>query len=153
MGFFRKEQKTDGKEAARTVGLVIEAPAPPEGGPGLGPGTRAHVRVQADLGTGRRVHETRIRLSEEHWLVPGMDVEVTFDPGRPDRFEIDWDRVPSMAARAVANDLPDWLLPHLVEKRLVSRIPNGRYSAKTATRGSGAPGCWNGSAACWVRSR
>jgi hypothetical protein len=50
------------------------------------------------------VHETRIRLSEEHWLVLGMDVEVTFDPGRPDRFEIDWDRVPSMAARAVAND-------------------------------------------------
>jgi chorismate mutase len=104
VGFFRKQQKSDGEEAARTVGLVIEAPAPPEGGPGLGPGTHAHVRVQADLGTGRKVHETRIRLSEEHWLVLGMDVEVTFDPGRPDRFEIDWDRVPSMAARAVAND-------------------------------------------------
>ena len=85
MGFFRKGHKSDGEQSARTVGLVIEAPAPPEGGPGLGPGTHAHVRVQADLGTGRRVHEGRIRMSEAHWLVPGMEVEVTFDHGRPDQ--------------------------------------------------------------------
>jgi hypothetical protein len=104
VGFFRKQHKSEGEQSARTVGLVIEAPAPPEGGPGLGPGTHAHVCVQADLGTGRRVHEGRIRLSEEHWLVPGMDVEVTFDPGRPDRFEIDWDRVPAIEVRAAAND-------------------------------------------------
>jgi hypothetical protein len=104
VGFFRKEHKSDDEQLARAVGLVIEAPAPPEGGPGLGPGTHAHVRVQADLGTGRRVHEGKIRMSEEHWLVPGMDVEVTFDPGRPDRFEINWDLVPSMEARAAAND-------------------------------------------------
>lgn len=103
MGFLRKRHDSDG-ERSRTVGLVIEAPAPPEGGPGIGPGTHAHVRVQADLGTGRRVHESRIRLNEEHWLVPGMDVEVTFDPGHPDRFEIDWDSIGSMEARAAAGE-------------------------------------------------
>ncbi|HET7051763.1 MAG TPA: hypothetical protein VFI54_26065 [Solirubrobacteraceae bacterium] len=104
MGFFRKGHKSDDEQSGRAVGLVIEAPAPPEGGPGLGPGTHAHVRVQVDLGTGRRVHEGKIRMSEEYWLVPGMDVEVTFDPGRPDRFEINWDLVPNIEARAAAND-------------------------------------------------
>jgi hypothetical protein len=104
VGFFRKEHKSGAEQSARTTGLVIDAPAPPEGGPGFGPGTHAEVRVQADLGAGRRVHEVKIRMSEEHWLVPGMDVEVTFDPRRPDRLEIDWDHVPSMEMRAVAND-------------------------------------------------
>ena len=83
MGFFREEHKSDGQQWARTVGLVIEAPAPPEGSPGLGPGTHADVRVLADLGTGRRMHEGRIRVSEAHWLVPGMDVEVRLTPGIP----------------------------------------------------------------------
>jgi hypothetical protein len=43
-------------------------------------------------------------MTEAHWLVPGMDVEVTFDPAHPDRIEIDWDSIQGMEARAAAND-------------------------------------------------
>ena len=35
-------------------------------------------------------------MTEAHWLVPGMEVEVTIYPNHPDRFEINWESVPSM---------------------------------------------------------
>jgi hypothetical protein len=100
----RKGHKSDGEQSARTTGLVIEAPAPPEGGPGFGPGTHAHVRVQADLGSGSQLLDVRIRMSEEHWLALGTDVELTFEAEHPDRLEIDWDRTLRMEARVAAND-------------------------------------------------
>lgn len=43
-------------------------------------------------------------MTESHWLVPGMEVEVVFDSNHPDRFEIDWDATPSMEARAASGD-------------------------------------------------
>jgi hypothetical protein len=58
----------------------------------------------ADLGSGRRLYDGKIRMTEAHWLVPGMDLVVTPDPNHPDRFEVDWDSVPSMEDRAAAND-------------------------------------------------
>jgi hypothetical protein len=84
--------------------LVIEAPAPPEGGPRLGLGAHATARVQADLGSGSRLFDVKLRMSEEHWLALGMDVALRFDPEHPNSIEIDWDRMPSMEARAAAND-------------------------------------------------
>jgi len=84
--------------------LVIDAAVPPEGGPSLGPGSNGPLRVMVDLGSGRRVHDGKIRMSEAHWLVPGMEIRVTLDPKHPDRFEVDWDSVPSMETRAAAND-------------------------------------------------
>jgi hypothetical protein len=84
--------------------MVVDASAPPEGGPSLGPGSNGSVRVMADLGSGPRLYDGTMRMNEAHWLVPGMDVEVSFDPNHPDRFEIDWESVPSMESRAAAND-------------------------------------------------
>ncbi len=104
MGFFRKDQQSHGKHPFRTTALVLEATAPPEGGPSIGPGSRGSVRIQADPGSGSRAFDGKIRMIEEHWLVPGMEVPVTFDGQRPEQFEIDWDAIPSMEARAGAND-------------------------------------------------
>ncbi|MGZ4187576.1 MAG: hypothetical protein ACXVFA_18130, partial [Solirubrobacteraceae bacterium] len=104
MGFFRKGHKPNGEQSATATGLVIEAPAPPEGGPRLGPGAHATARVQADLGSGSRSFDVKLRMSEEHWLALGMDVALTFDREHPNSVEIDWERMPSMEAHATAND-------------------------------------------------
>jgi hypothetical protein len=104
MGFLRRDDRPRDARMSATTALVIEAPAPPEGGPRVGPGSGLPIKVLADFGSGKMVHDCKVRLSESHWLVPGMDVRVTFDPGRQDAFEIDWDSVPSMEARAAAND-------------------------------------------------
>ncbi len=106
MGFFGRRHGPDREHAttSTTTALVVEAAAPPEGGPSLGPGSNGPVRIMADLGSGRRLYDGKIRMSETHWLVPGMNVEVTLDPDHPDRFEIDWDSVPSMETLAAAND-------------------------------------------------
>lgn len=104
MGFLRRGDSSRGELLSATTALVIEAPAPPEGGPHIGPGSGLPIKVLADLGSGRLIHECKVRLSETHWLVPGMDVRVLFDPGEPGAFEVDWDAVPSMEARAAAND-------------------------------------------------
>src|SRR5205807_5293834 len=106
VGFFGRRQAPDREHAAATAttALVAEAAAPPEGGPSLGPGSIGPLRIMADLGSGRRLYDGKIRMTEAHWLVPGMDVEVTFDPNHADRFEIDWGSVPSMEARAASGE-------------------------------------------------
>ena len=105
MGFLGRRGRPDRDHPAKTTALVVEAAAPPEGGPSLGPGSSGPLRIVADLGSGPRVHDGRIRMTGAHWLVPGMEVEVTYDPAHPDgRFEVDWEAVPSMAARAAAGD-------------------------------------------------
>lgn len=108
MGFFGRRHAPDRDQAATatttTTGLVIEAAAPPEGTPSIGPGSNGPLRILADLGSGRRLHDARIRMTEAHGLVPGMDVEVMLDPNHPDRFEIVWDSIPSMEARAASGD-------------------------------------------------
>jgi hypothetical protein len=106
VGFFgrRHAPEREHATATTTTALVVEAAAPPEGGPSLGPGSNGPLRIMADLGSGRRLYDGKIRMTEAHWLVPGMDVQVTFDPNHPDRFEIDWESVPSMEARVAAGD-------------------------------------------------
>jgi hypothetical protein len=83
MGFFGGGRQSDSENVVRTA-LVVEAVAPPEGGPGLGPGSHAPVRILADAGSGPRVFEDKVRMAEGHWLVPGMEVEVTLNRDRPD---------------------------------------------------------------------
>jgi hypothetical protein len=106
VGFFGRRHAPDREHATAntTTALVVEAVAPPEGVPSIGPGSNGPLRIMADLGSGRRLYDGKIRMTEAHWLVPGMEVEVMFDPDRPDRFEIDWESVPSMEARAAADD-------------------------------------------------
>jgi hypothetical protein len=106
VGFLGRRHGPDQKQVTTltTTALVVEAAAPPEGGPSLGPGSNGPLRIMADLGSGRRLYDGKIRMTESHWLVPGMDVEVTLDPNHPDRFEIDWESVPSMETRAAAGD-------------------------------------------------
>ena len=87
-----------------TTALVVAAAVAPEGGPSVGPGSNGQVRIMADLGAGPRVYDGKIRMTEAHWLVPGMEVEVTIDPSHPDRFEINWESVPSIETRVAAGD-------------------------------------------------
>jgi hypothetical protein len=62
------------------------------------------VRILVDSGSGAASISGTFKFKEDRWLVPGMEVAVTIDPGRPDRFEVDWGAVPSMGDRVAAND-------------------------------------------------
>jgi hypothetical protein len=104
VSLFGSRRRAGGERSARAIALVIEAAVLPEGGPSIGPGSNGPLRILADLGPGRRLHDGMIRTGEAHWLVPGMEFEVTFDPGRPDRFEVDWESVPSIEDRAASGD-------------------------------------------------
>jgi len=105
VGFLGHRGRPDPGHAAKTRALVVEAAAPPEGGPSLGPGSNGKLRISADLGSGPRLYDGKLRMTEAHWLVPGMELEVTYDPDHPDgRFEVDWNAVPSMEARAASGD-------------------------------------------------
>ena len=105
MGFLGRRGRPDRDHPARTTALVVEAAVPPEGGPSIGPGSSGPVRILADLGSGPRLHDGKIRMTEAHWLVPGMEVAVTFDPDDPHgRFEVDWESVPTIEARAASGD-------------------------------------------------
>ena len=119
MGFVRRRGKTGERDAVDVNGLVVHAPAPPVGGPHIGPGSHAELRIWCDWGAGGRMLAGRMRLTEAHWLVPGMEVPVLLDPDKPERFEVQWDRVPSMEARAAAND-PALADPIAARRRVAS---------------------------------
>ena len=155
MGFLRWGQGPAGR-GRRATALVLEAVAPPEGGPTIGPGSHGAIRVLVD----GRTLEAKVRMTEEHWLVPGQEVSAAVTG---DRLEIDWDQVPSMQARAAAND-PD---PGRSDRRPAqsgtgARPDLGRYRqcpdrALSAPRSSSGPrsrhrrdGC--GRWRCWPRS-
>jgi hypothetical protein len=130
VGFFGAKHGPNRENATTTTALVIEAAVPPEGGPTLGPGANGSLRVMADLGSGRRVYDAKIRMSEAHWLVPGMEVAVMLDPNHPDRFQVDWESVPSMETRAEAND---WALTDPVAARRKVAHALGLTQADTGT--------------------
>ncbi len=104
MGFVRRRGSTGERDAVAVNALVLQAAAPPVGGPSIGPGSHGGLRIWCDWGAGGRVLDGKMRLTEAHWLALGMDVPVLIDPDKPERFEVQWDRVPSMEARAAAND-------------------------------------------------
>ncbi len=89
---------------ARTTALVVGATDPIDNKLRLGNRNRGWVRVIADVG-GRRVNAVnRFDLTENRWLVVGMEIPVSVDPEQPGDFEIDWDAIPSMEQRVAAND-------------------------------------------------
>ena len=127
----RSRRGPDPGPAARATALVVEAAAPPEGGPSIGPGSNGPLRILADLGFGPRVYDGKVRTGEDHWLVPGMELEVTYDPARASRrFEVDWKSVPSMADRAAAND-PALADPIAARRRVAHAL--GLTQADTGT--------------------
>jgi hypothetical protein len=104
VGFLGRRGRPGRDHPAHAQALVVEATAPPERGPNISFGSRGRVRIFADLGSGRQTYDTEIRETEEHWLVLGMEVAVIFDPDHPERFQIDWESLPSMEARAASGD-------------------------------------------------
>ncbi len=88
----------------RTTALVVGATDPIDNKLRLGNRNRGWVRVIADVG-GRQVNAVnRFDLTENRWLVVGMEIPVRVDPEQPASFEIDWDAIPSMEQRVAAND-------------------------------------------------
>ena len=90
----------------------------------------------ADLGSGRRFYDGKLRMTEEHWLVPGMDVDVTRDPNHPDDLlEPLWMPLPALVSAVDPTDVEilwDDVPGH--EAQLSDRIAGSRAAQQ-------APGC------------
>jgi hypothetical protein len=129
MGFVRRGRAADGQTVA-VSGLVLEAPAPPVGGPAIGPGSHAEMRIWCDWGEGGRALSSRMRLNEAHWLVLGMEVPVLLDPARPEKFSLDWERIPPMDVRVAAGD-PALADPIAARRRVAQAL--GLSSSETGT--------------------
>lgn len=84
--------------------LIISAEAPPHGAPLAGTGSHGAISALVDTGSGPQRRTASVRFSDTHWLVPGMQVPVLVDPGRPDTFEVRWEQIPPMADRVAAGD-------------------------------------------------
>lgn len=104
MGFLRRRDRPDGEQIVTTTALVVEATPPSEHGPKIGPGSHARLRVVADPGSGPRVLATKVRMTAEHWLAPGIQIPISFDADDPEGFSVVWEQVPSMEERSAAND-------------------------------------------------
>ena len=77
MGFVGRKGRPDEDHPARTTALVVEAAVGlPRAARASGPGSNGPVRIVADLGSGPRLHDGKIRMTDAHWLVPGMDAAV-----------------------------------------------------------------------------
>jgi hypothetical protein len=115
-----------------TTGLVVGATDPVDNKLRLGNRNRGWVRVIADAG-GQRVNAVgRFDLTENRWLVVGMEIPVSVDPEKPGDFEIDWGAIPSMEERAAANDptLADPIGAHQnAQEALVATSGVGPYPA------------------------
>ena len=99
-----------------TTGLVVGTTDPVDNRLRLGNRNRGWVRVIADAG-GNQVNAVgRFDLTENRWLVVGMEIPVRIDPERPGGFEIDWNAIPSMEERVAAND-PSLVDPIGAQKR------------------------------------
>jgi hypothetical protein len=96
--------ETNDVTKVHTTGLVVGTTDPVDNKLRLGNRNRGWVRVIADAG-GNQVNAVgRFDLTENRWLVVGMEIPVGVDPEKPNGFDIDWDAIPSMEERVAAND-------------------------------------------------
>jgi hypothetical protein len=103
MRFLRRSDDTGGA-VQRATALVVQADAPLDNAPhwgNVGLGTvRILLRSEPDP-----IYVARsFRMDEHRWLVRGMEVPVAIDPAQPDRFEVEWDAIPSIEERVAAGD-------------------------------------------------
>ncbi len=71
------------------------------------------------------------KLTEDRWLVPGMEIPVSLDSSRPERFEIEWEAIPSIEERVAAND-PTLADPAGTQRRIAAALESAGVSGPAA---------------------
>lgn len=92
-----------GAAGQRMTALVVEADDPLDNRIMWGGRSEGLVRILI-AGPPQVYAAKAFKLDGEHWPVVGMELPVSVDPGSPNAFEVLWDEVPAMEARAAAND-------------------------------------------------
>lgn len=105
----------------RATALVVEASTPLDNAPPVGKIGHGMVRILIDDPSGPIYVGREFKLDEDHWLVPGMEVPVSVDPGDPQEFEVDWDAVPGIEERVAGND-PALADPRGARKRVIEAL-------------------------------
>jgi hypothetical protein len=89
----------------RATALVIAADPPLSNMARWGTRGKGTVTILVDGGPDGPFYVAReMELTEDRWLVCGMEIPVSLDPTRPECFEVEWDAVPSIEQRVEAND-------------------------------------------------
>lgn len=89
----------------RTTALVVGADPPLSNMARWGTRGKGTVTILVDHGPDAPIYVAReMRLTEDRWLVRGMEIPVSLDPARPERFEVEWDAIPSIEERVAGND-------------------------------------------------
>jgi hypothetical protein len=126
MAFGLKKKDATG-DGARATALVVSADHPLDNRLMVGQGTRGHVRILVDAGSGQPLQARgSFKLDREHWLVTGMEVPVSVNPADPDRFEPLWDEIPGIEERVAAND-PTLADPIGTGRRVLSVLKTAGY--------------------------
>lgn len=99
----RKDETNGG--GLRATALVVAADRPLTNASRWGNAGKGSVTILVDVGSDTPIHVARrTRLTEDRWLVGGMEIPVSIDPAKPEEFEVDWDAIPSIEERVAAND-------------------------------------------------
>jgi hypothetical protein len=116
----------------RTTALVVDAD-PPVSGPALwGSSAKGTVTILVADGPDGPIYVARdFRLTEDRWLVRGMEIPVSLDPSRPERFEVEWDAIPSIEERVAAND-PTLTDPVATRRRIAAALDSAGVSGPAA---------------------
>jgi hypothetical protein len=118
------------------TGLVVETDDPLDNRIKVGKGTRGTVRILVDAKPAPIYVANSFKLDREHWPVRGMQLPVSIDPAKPEKFEVNWEEVPSIEERAAANDatLADPIGAH--KKTMEALIASGATGPGAKVQGS-----------------
>jgi hypothetical protein len=129
----------------RTTALVVDAD-PPVSNESRWGNVKGTVTILVDNGSDGPIYVARnLRLTEDRWLVRGMEIPVSIDPAKPERFEIDWDAIPSIEQRVAAND-PTLADPSATQRKIAAALESASVSgpaqgmARRGMAGGGATG-------------
>jgi hypothetical protein len=131
MALGRKHDKGS-QRGIRATALVVDADPPVTGIARLGSSAKGTVTILIADGPEGPIHVARdLKLTEDSWLVRGMEIPVSLDPARPERFEVEWDAIPSIEERVALND-PTLTDPAAARRRVADALESAGVSGPAA---------------------
>ena len=112
----------------RTTALVVDAEPPLTNASRWGNVGKGTVTILVHGGPDGPIYVARdLRLTEDRWLVRGMEIPVSIDPAKPERFEVEWDAIPSIEERVAAND-PTLCDPSATQREIAAALESAGVS-------------------------
>jgi hypothetical protein len=124
VAFGRKGSAGDTNWVTATVAV---ADHPLDGKLNVGQGSKGEVRIVVETGADPIYTARKFKLDKSRWLVPSQEIQVSIDPKHPDKFDVNWDAIPSIEDRIAAGDrtLIDPLGARRRTRELIAKVTGG----------------------------